>query len=400
MRTRFSRRAFGPVTLVLPVAAMVMPTAQLTAQPEEQLLAEVRAAWEAREKATKTVKVAWVMKDIFPKGSINLLFPELARDGHARPPEDFKYEGTVTLLLDGIDARFTADWMCWDEKTSRFQQRTDESTYRGGKFTNLVRRNVQSFPQGTLNKASWNRDCDITTWPARAAFRGTNPKVMSGTDLDKFTTARRVVLDRQPMVELVRQRTEMRGEERIWVNPAKSCATQRYDSYDRAGTLNNRITVKSIQDPSGLWVPASWTAVVYNQKKLVRSVEATVRELVINPPTTPEDFEVAFPVGTYVVDSTSDKPREYIVRESGERRDVLPNERLASYEDLLGTETGELEPGGRPSLLSQNRMWFIALGLLLIVSAVVVSLIRRARCPSIQAGEAPGPVPPTKEDPR
>lgn len=395
MVTLFSRQTLWPV-LVL-TAAVVTPTGRLSAAPDDQLLADVRAAWEATGQSVKTVRIAWVAKDLCPKGSFNLM--GLEGDGKVRPPEDFRHEDKVTLLLDGTKARFTFEGMIWNEPALRFQKQVTNSAFLDEKYTGLRQYETQPYPSGVINKASWNTDCDISTWPAWAAFRGTEPKVMRGTYLGRFTSARRTALGGRPMVELVRERTPTRGEAKVWVDPAKSYAVERYDEYGRDGALQSRITVTNRKDSSGLWVPSSWSAVAYRQKKLVRSVDVTVRELVINPPTTPDDFRITFPPGTWVVDSTGPQSREYLVREGAGRRDILPEERVASYDDLLRTDAGELEPGGRPSFTSRNRAWVIAAGLLLVIGAMVVLLLRRANRARFQAGGAPGPIP-SQEEPK
>lgn len=378
---------------VLLAAAVLLP-GQSSGQPDEQLLADVRAAWEARQQATKSVKVSWTAKDTTPKGALGILFDfHPGFKGKVVPPADVTHPIKATLLFDDTQSRFTIERMAWNEPTSQFQPHAEDAAFRDGTVTTLYRMDPQPWPTGTINKANRNMTAgDISAWPVRAAFRGPVTNI-SGIDLAHFSTARRTTLAGHSMIELVRQRTETRGEAKVWVDPAQDYAPYRYDSYARNGELIHRITATSRKDPSGLWVPTSWTVVVYEQKKLVRAVEATIRELVINLPTSPEDFKITFPPGTIVYDQTGPQPREHIVREGGDRRDVLPEERGASYEDLIRTEAGDLAPGGRSSFVSRNRTWVIAVGGSLVVAAVAVLVFRRVRWGRPAGGGPSSPVP-------
>lgn len=368
-------------------------TAAWAADPPDPLLAEVRAAWEKRQKDANTVRVAWTWKDTTPKGAVSILFPFVKGADKGMPPADAVHDGSATLLLDGPRMRLEVDKFTWDAPTSSFQKKGERSAYDGnGRYTALNIYVVQSWPSGIIRKEKRNPDGDdIGMWPMKAGLRGTDSWVMNREDLSVFTAARRTTLDGRPMVELVRERTEVRGEQKCWVDPAQDYAARRDDMYDRDGTLQQRITISTRKDPSGLWIPSAWKAVIYRDNKLVRAIDATLKEFAVNIPTSTEDFTVAFPVGTKVRDYTDElKPREYILREDKPAREVLPHERGAPYDDLVHMEAGDLSRDERPSFLVRNRAaLFVGGGLFTIALAVLV--LRQARRPRAPMVPPSGP---------
>jgi hypothetical protein len=72
--------------------------------------------------------------------------------------------------------------------------------------------------------------------------------------------------------------------------------------------------------------------------------EINVLAYEINPKTSPEDFTIEFPAGTWVTDEM--QGIDYIVRPGGEKRLITMAEKTAqlSYEQLLNSETGEVVP--------------------------------------------------------
>jgi hypothetical protein len=303
------------------------------AQGGDALLGEVRAAWGKRQATVRAVRVTWTQKDTRPKGSINLLMPEMVEPGEILPPADATHQGKGRLLIDGNESRIVTEEVTWDMPAKSFL----------------------------------------------AAFRGTDSNTMNRVDLGVFTLARNSTLGGTPMIEVVRERQEVRGEAKIWVDPAQDYAPRRFELYARDGNLQQRISINTRKDKSGLWVPTSWTAMVLDRSKLLRSVEVKVGELIINPATTPDDFRLDFPVGTKVLDSTGTDRREYIIRES-DVREIPPKERGQKYEDLLRTEPGDLVPGAVPSFWVRNRLLWWGTGLVAIGGLLLLGRWRiRAR---------------------
>lgn len=386
------RCLFGVALAASLLIVALCPTAKSAAQSDDALFAEVLAAWQKRQQEIRTVRVSWAAKNTTPKGAITQLFGIKGKGGEVVPLADVTHDAKATLVIDGLKARLKSEQMIWDQPTEQFQKQTIDSCYEDGKNSRLINSGILPWPTGTIDKTRWNQDCDITTWPIRAAFRGLDADVMNRVELSNFTITRHTVLERREMIELIRERAENRGESKIWVEEAQDYAAHRYETYAKDGTTQQRITVIQRKDPSGMWVPASWNVVVHNKNKMVRAASVSVTELALNPPTTSDEFHPVFPPGTKVFDSTGEKPRQYIEREGKTPREILPGERGLPYDDLIQSESGDLLPGGKPTFFSRNRTALIIAGIVLILGAAVL-LVLRFRHPSRTiAGEQPGPV--------
>jgi hypothetical protein len=90
-------------------------------------------------------------------------------------------------------------------------------------------------------------------------------------------------------------------------------------------------------------------------------------------------FDITYAHGTYVHDSTGKKPRDLLIRDGKEPREVLPGERGQSFERLMATEAGDLLPGGRPSVV-QRYWWAFAGGFVaLVLLTLLVWRVRQTR---------------------
>ncbi|MBX9583961.1 MAG: hypothetical protein K2X87_26985 [Gemmataceae bacterium] len=359
------------------VTAVLVAAAPGTAQPPDPLLTEVRAAWEARAAAVKSLRATWTMKETTPRGGVTALFSVKGSKGEAVPGADATHDAEASLVLDGNMTRYRLKRFIWDEPTSQFQPLESDSAFVNGRTSTLRVMGGQAMPSGTVNKATADINLDMTTWPIFAAFRGVDRDAMNREDLGTFTAARRSTLNAKPVVELVAERTETRSEQKMWVDPAADFSPVRYDQYDPGGGLIRRVTVTSRKDGSGVLIPSAWAYQAYEGGKLVRSATATVTDLVVNPPTTADDFRITFPVRAWVVDSTGDGPAEYVVRDGEVRRGVLPGERRASHEELMRTESGDLLPGGRPGFVARYRTPLVVAGVGCVAAAVALLALRR-----------------------
>ena len=373
-------RVSGGVGLVLAGLAAALPAGPAVAgrQPDP-VLGEVRAAWEKRQAATKTVRVAWEQTNFYPRGSVTAMAPVIKGEGGKPVPyEDATHRETASLLLDGPHVRFKDERMAWDEPSRQFQKTVSDLAYTNGTNTRLSHPGALPYPSATVNKTPGAVGYDLTSWPPRAAFRGLDPGMMNRLDFGIYTTARHATLEGRQLVELVRPRDESRGEVRLWVDPARDFAAHRYEEYDRGGKVQRRITVTHRRHESGVWIPQGWTVLVYDEAKLLRSTTAAVTALDVGPPTTADDFRIELPVGTKVVDTTGEGPKEYVVRADRSPREILPGEGRAPHEDQMTMEPGDLLPGGRPGFVARNWRWLLAAAGCAVAAAVVVA-VRRNR---------------------
>jgi hypothetical protein len=309
------------------------------------------------------------------------------KSGEVHPPADNTHDGKGTLLIDGNKCRVFSKGQAWSIPSKSFQKTMSDSVFQDGKTISLNRFSPNPAPLGFIQKDQSNFYAkDVAQWPLRAAFRGADPNVMNRVDIGAFTLARRVTLSGVSMVEVVQEKNEIHGEAKMWVDPSQDFAARRYERYARDGKLQQRLLINTRKDASGVWVPNSWSVVVYKGTKLTRAVEVKVGELSINAAAQPDDFRLDFPVGTKVSDSTGPEIRDYIIRESDSRE--IPRQELGQkYSDLLRTEPGELVLGSKPSFWVRNRYMWWGLGCVGIGGFL---LLARRLYRSRSNGEAPG----------
>ncbi|MCI0701623.1 MAG: hypothetical protein L0241_11125 [Planctomycetia bacterium] len=378
-----SRLAVVTGCVVLAVWLATSAEQPVSAQDSDKLLAEVRTAWENREAATKTIRMSWTLKTFTPKGGRNLMLPmHMTKDGKARPPADVTHDGKATLLLDGMKARYSQEDMVWSEGDFAFIPNRLDSGFADGKSKALRYHGTQKWPDGIIAKSKWNSYCnELPTWAPCIAVRGTSSQVMSGEGLDAFTVARRTVVDGKNVVELTQPRTETRGEIKIWVAPQQEYSAVRYEGYH---PKNGEVVLRMIATPqrhhSGVWLPGTWVCSSFRDKKLAYTTTATMTDVEVGLNVTDDDFQVAFPAGTEVEDRSGDKRVNYILKDDGNKRIILPSESSATYEDLLRTETGELAPGGRPSWFARN--WWVCVAGSVVLVLLALLLYRATRAPA------------------
>jgi hypothetical protein len=116
-----------------------------------------------------------------------------------------------------------------------------------------------------------------------------------------------------------------------------------------------------------MWDPAG---------KLFRQVEVVALTREVNVGTTPADFQLALPAGTWLAEEGDKMSEHSIIRENGTKRTVLPSEAGAPYDELLRTNTGDLGP--KPNW---RWSWWTALGLLIMAGSLLLLFRRRLFSP-------------------
>lgn len=375
------------VRIIFALSGVVLAacTGGLRAQPaqageSEKLLAEVKAAWEKRQAATKTIRMAWSGKTFTPKGARNLILPAgMVKDGKPRPPADATHDSKAILLLDDLKARYAEEEVLWSEPDFAFRPTRVDTGFIDGKSTALRYHGTQKWPDGIISKSEWNAYCvGLPTWAPCIAVRGQSSEVMNGDGLSTFTLARRTVIEGKQLIEMIRPRNEYRGEIKMWVDAKQDYSAIRYETYHhKTGEVRQRVVATVQQHSSGVWLPTRWVSSHFREKTLVGSTTSTMTTVEVGLGVTEDAFRIAFPTGTEVEDRSGEKRVNYILKDDGSQRVILPSEATASYEDLIKTETGALAPQKPASWIARNWWIWIATGIVLVLLALL--LYRKAR---------------------
>lgn len=370
-------------SLTLSAGALIglwMAAPQATGHESEQLLAEVRAAWAKREQAAQNLTAKWHQEELMTKGGISRIAPDFAK-GEVMPPQDTKLSGRGELYFAGSKCRAALEWPVWGFGDKQFNRSAMDAALTNGVLktrtwtTRGPTSKLSATPTGTMSKEDWNSWGAGSAWPITLIYRGTTVQGQQA-NIDIYTRARRIQSNTGPGIELVQERTERRGEARLLVDPARDYFPTRSESFDRDGKIQGRFVIRSRKDDRFGWVPEAWEVTKFQDAQLIRTVSCRLDELVIGGPISEEVFDITYVPGTYVSDTSGDKPRNLIIREGKGPREVLPEEQGASYQRLIETEAGDLVPGRRPSVLTRY-VWAVASGSVVLI--VMVFLARRAR---------------------
>lgn len=368
----------GRCAIVGALAIMCASGHALFAQPSDPTLDQARAAWEQRQAAVKTLRYRWTSKTFTPKGALNAMAPRRpnAPANEPMPKDDATHGGSGTLTLDGSKVRIQTNGVTFYGDANEFRPQRTDTSY-DGRVVTALRHMQPGIPQGIIRKGSHNRDGDeVTVSPLMVSVRGLDPELAASGHLGRYTEARVVPLDGRNMLEVTRPRTEKQGERKMWLDPKRDYAVHRIDSYTLKGLLTLRVTLSHSQVGTmpAVWLPHRWTVLSFiPADKLFKQIEVVADERSLNVVTTPDDFKITFPPGTRVHDETGSKPSEYLTREDGSNREILPSEFFAKHEDLARTNTGDLGPSpGR-----DRRRWLLGAGAVVTLVSAGVLLRRR-----------------------
>jgi hypothetical protein len=153
------------------------------------------------------------------------------------------------------------------------------------------------------------------------------------------------------------------------------------EQFDREGKLALRIVVTNTpsQAPISEWIPSNWTSSAFRGNRLFQQVEVRTTSRELNITTTEDDFQIDLPSGTRVRDVSGSEKRDYITRDEGKKRDILPSELGASYDQLVQTETGDLAGSH-----SRRWQWFlVALGAAVAIGVLGTLIWHRRRRESV-----------------
>jgi hypothetical protein len=355
-------------------------------QESEKLLAEVRAAWEKREKDAEKLTAKWRQEQLRPKGSMSRLLPN-AGTSEALPARDTKLVGECELYCSGADCRVILNTPVWNVSKKQFDTTVREAALRGGVLKSRMETSASVNPVGKVSKDAWDNWGTGSVWPLIAGFRGTTTTAY-GANIDFYTLARRIQLPTGPVIELVQDRTETRGRSRLLVDPRRDYFPTRAESFGRDEQLQVAFSIRLRNDQRFGWVPESWELSSFSGPHLVYTESDHLDDLVLGEPIPGHIFDLTYKPGTFVHDTSGERPRDFLTRDGKGPREILPGEFGGPYEQLVATEAGELLPGGSPS--RGGRYWWVVGGAIVALTVGMYSVRRLRR--TIRSGPNKGAI--------
>ena len=327
---------------------LVAFSASIAAAKQQSQLDSVAKAWNARQGEIATLRFRWSERRVMAKGSLNSTVT--LAPGENLPPTDLV---TTTpdhwLLLDGVKVSYKA------YTPSTKTENDSRGPWRSNIAYNGSVSKMYSPPRtgpgiGTIfREAEFKEIENMNIRAILLAYRALHPGVLKMSLVQYTLQSKNAMVDGRPHWLLVEQSGGSLTRS-LWLDPDRSFHVARYieevNEPGLAPRLWCKLDVTYAADARHAWVPAGWTVIFLRPNgAMSRSIEASVTQYDFNQSIPTEEFELPFPVGTYVTDKRDGSA--WIERSGGARRVITQEElkRGASYDDLLATESGS---GGLP----------------------------------------------------
>ncbi|MFO0810874.1 MAG: hypothetical protein U0746_19775 [Gemmataceae bacterium] len=274
------------------------------------------AAAQKRQDAARSVEVVFGIKEVWTKGSLKFLDPEVARSNAVLPPTDTALESVNRLVLDGNKVRFEDNHPTWFlpqgriDRTPRLRVRDDQVSV----MSDLADAKRKSASRGAIYGPSvvpyagtW------TVAPLMITFRGADDQ-LSLVVVSKIKPAGvKVTIDGSQCDEYLQ--ANGRSKRLVWLDPEKDHVVRRTTTLYPEGKLWSKCDIQYNRSPTGMWVTKSWVTTTFSPNgEVIATLMADVRSVVIgNRPD--EEFDTTLAPGTGVYDGRNRK--QYVVEPGG-----------------------------------------------------------------------------------
>lgn len=323
-------------------------------------------AWGTRQQRARSFRFQWIETRTDMKGSVS----GIALDAPLEPSQDTTFESKLLLVVDGRKSSFTYDGKMWGPGVDNLTPRKYTSVYDGtesSEFKAAVSK--EQFPRGALFGSRPNTQlktvhCSPPVWFYRPLDIG-----MGGFDQERLVlTGEAGTIAGQDCIVLAERSggfDDIYGW-RLWLDPSEGFAIRRAVRM-RQGRVAWQFDVAygEMNDES---IPTRWTLVRMGNNRIESQLECRVVDFALNMTVPAAIFKIEFPPGTRVADLRRGTEQEYIVREDGPPRAILPADRGASYEQLVESEPGMAHAQPAPSE-KRYAVWTAVGGGLLLLAA-------------------------------
>ncbi|OWK36724.1 hypothetical protein FRUB_09287 [Fimbriiglobus ruber] len=278
----------------------------------------VTKEWTARQEKVKTAVFECKIERTWHKGSFDAEpLPYWKKDQHT-PPEDLKRTGISRVVFGGQKFRFDDHIPRWDPGTVGTYDSKHVDTYDGqlAKMLSDPTNSRQKYPTGRVEKSEASFAAKfIGLEPYFLSFRGDHPQHSHRLNLYK-PTGRSSVIAGRTCAELSREVPANQNQYLLYVDVDRFVVVKKVTLNKRHTEPTWQIDISYSPDAVIGWVPQTWEYRIRTglENKVSESGRTLVTKYQINPDVPKEEFDIAFPPGTYVVDKSSDKAVEYVIR--------------------------------------------------------------------------------------
>jgi hypothetical protein len=316
----------------------------------------------ARQQAAQSVSVEYRVKDVIAKGGY---IPNAHKSTPPVPPDETTFESSNRLIIDDSKYRFEHNHFITYSLGGKLNQI---------RFVNVSNGTVAKFmaPDGLDN--SGKAGCCAIQIPEHArnfdtaellpilmTFRAVNEEFARYSVPEWKPTGETVVIDGTTCREYAVP-TPDRSTTKYWLDPSGDYVVRRLRR-EWDGRLTDQQDVTYRKHESGSWVPETWVHQRYSAVgDVVRSSRTDVTALRLNEPQPAERFDLAFPVGASIQDSSDPRNiKHFFVEADGSLRQMT---------------SAELNPSKPKPRFSRRQWWFIGSWLAVGVGLFVYVSVR------------------------
>jgi hypothetical protein len=298
---------------------------------------DVVKSWRAREKLAKTLLVKWEGQVVTAplhdevKRELVMTYKESGQEVPKDLGQEEIYQDIwVTKLSEG-------KWRTEHEEKGRNAGWEKQiSTYNSGTLkTFMPEGTAPSHPLGNIHKSGFhNIGQVINVRPLFLIYRAFSAKLF---DPEDFSPLPKMEMVKNNLCLVLKSKSQATT---LWLSPDMDFSVLRY------AYRNEQAHIDYKKDSRYGWVPVKWSVIRTGPRdQFSQSATSEVTEVRFNVAFDAKEFDLDFPVGTWVRDWT--KPSElgdntqYIVRAGGEKRFVMDAEIPATYQELVTTESGQ-----------------------------------------------------------
>lgn len=323
-----------PRMFVVAVCAFAIVPGVASAQDNIQIQ-EILKEWDARQKRTKTLRLEWTEDFIETKGSLTKQIPSRVGKGIV-PPADSRFQNSGELVLDEGKIRFRYRCHVWCSSKQAYVDDDALHVFDGKAGKQLTVGGTIDYPFGiiTNEKKSSNRTL-LVLRPILVTFRPIDPDLSPYGGMPYVTTGNHAVIQNRVCTEVEVRRNIKGSVNRLWIDPERGHTVTRITNSENE-KLRLKIDVRYRRDQQQNWIPESWEISTYlSDGSLNRSIRANVSAIAINPSVSKRDFDIEWPVGTYV--KNEKQGPDFIQMDNGNVRVVSEREKTLPYATLVST---------------------------------------------------------------
>jgi hypothetical protein len=342
------------------------------AQQQQASIEDITAAWRESRKQAATFVVTWNATELRKATTIGLesddYTEEVVNSGETRT-----IAARLRCLFDDAGhIRLEEKSQQWSPEQASYVPVERVSAFWGGRATHFLPTSNLGYPNATLQecgRADVARHMLVA--PLRLVLRTVDAEVgVFHPSTPLKLGGRAVIGGRECIVVRGAQPLSSFVEIAVYADVTRDFLPVRYESSVSGKLLQTAEITDWDQTSEGLWIPTEWEAVrVYETSGEPAWVDrAKVESFEVNVRLTERDFSVPLPVGTLVSDTAAQE--QYIIKEGNRKRRFSDEEfSSSSYEQLLGTEEGELSIGGNTAIRGGGWMLWGNVILLAVLAA-------------------------------